>query len=121
MIISAKIDVTKILKDLLFKGKTKTIIDKNGIEVLLQPVYLDISLLTNKDGKDQYENDGMVVQSIPRERREAGEKGPILGNFRIVKHDAPAPVSSYRAQVTEHSEAKGNGYAPSKKDDDLPF
>jgi hypothetical protein len=110
MIINAKLDVTKILKDILFKGKVKA----DGS----QPIYLDICLLSNRDGKDQYDNDGMVVQSLPRERREAGEKGPILGNFRISVPDAPkAPAQS------EHNNSKSNGYAPQLKDDDdkLPF
>jgi hypothetical protein len=109
MIINAKIDVTKIIKDILFKGKVKA----DGS----QPIYLDICLLSNRDGKDQYDYDGMVVQSLPRDRREAGEKGPILGNFRISVPDEPkAPVQSAHVE-------KSNDYAPQAKDDDdkLPF
>lgn len=114
MIINAKLDVSKILKDLLFKGKVKP----DGH----QPIYLDISLLTNRDGKDQYDQDGMVVQSLPKERREAGEKGPILGNFRIVKADLPASAPAPAPAMNAHNQAKANGYAPQPTEDDpLPF
>ncbi len=66
-----KIDVTKINKDLLFigaKGK-----------------YMDLTLMDNRDGgTDQYGNDGFIVQDVGKERREAGEKGPIIGNWKHV-------------------------------------
>lgn len=64
-----KIDVTKILKEHLFQGK-------NGAK------YLDITLWENRDGPDQYGNTHRADQSISKEAREAGEKGPILGNAR---------------------------------------
>lgn len=68
-IISAKLDVKKILKDRLFVGEKGT--------------YLDITLLKNRDGPDQYGNDYMVVQDLGKEARDKGEKGPILGNAKI--------------------------------------
>lgn len=97
-IISAKIDVTKILKDKLFKGEKGT--------------YLDITLLKNRDGPDQYGNDYMVVQDLGKEARDKGEKGPILGNAKIrgVRTDA-AP----QARTTQKP--------PSAQEDlsDVPF
>jgi hypothetical protein len=69
MIISAKLNVSKILKDRMFKGEKGT--------------YLDITLLENKDGTDQYGNDFMIVQDLGKEAREKGEKGPVLGNAKI--------------------------------------
>lgn len=74
-----KIDVTKIDKQYLFKGAKGT--------------YLDLTLMENKDGKDQYGFDGFIVQDIPKEAREAGEKGPIIGNWKHldVKPKAAAP------------------------------
>lgn len=64
MPIKLKIDVTKIIKEHLFKGAKGT--------------YLDVVLWPTPD--DQYDNDWRVVQDLPREARDAGEKGPILGN-----------------------------------------
>ena len=71
------IDVMKIDKPALFKGKKGT--------------YLGLTLLENKDGKDKYGNDGFVVQDIGKERRLAGEKGPIVGNWKLKEERAAAP------------------------------
>jgi hypothetical protein len=65
-----KIDVTKIDKSRLYEGK--------------KGIYLDAALLTNKDGQSKYGDDGFIVQSIPAEAREAGERGPIIGNWRYL-------------------------------------
>ena len=62
-----KIDVTKIDKSFLFRGKSGT--------------YLDVALIPNKSGRDQYGNDGMIVQSVSKQARQEGKKGPILGNY----------------------------------------
>jgi hypothetical protein len=62
-----KIDVTKIIKGDLYEGK--------------KGVYLDATLFHNT-GESKYGDDGFIVQSIPQERREKGEKGPIIGNWR---------------------------------------
>jgi len=65
---AVKINVSKIDKTALFEGK-------NG-------KYLDLVLWENRDGADQYGNDGFVTQDIGKARREAGEKGPIIGNWK---------------------------------------
>ena len=72
-----RIDVTRIDKSALYKGAKGT--------------YLDITLLDNRDGTDQYGNDGMIVQDIGKERREAGEKGAILGNWKHVGQSTHVP------------------------------
>jgi hypothetical protein len=46
--------------------------------------YLALTLMENKNGPDQYGNDGYVVQDIGKARREAGERGPIIGNWKHV-------------------------------------
>ena len=63
-LITGHIDVTKIDKSKLFKGKKGT--------------YLDIVLIQTPD--NQYGNDYMIVQSAPKD-----EKGAILGNATIYK------------------------------------
>lgn len=67
--IVAKIDVTKIEKARLFKGEKGT--------------YLDVVLIPREN--DQYGNDFMVVQSVTKEEREKGVKGPILGNAKFLR------------------------------------
>lgn len=90
-IVALKIDVSKIDKSRLFQGEKGT--------------YLDAVVFLN-DEADQYGNNGMITQSVSKEEREAGTRGAILGNVKIigggVPQAAPEPV-----MVTES--------------DDLPF
>jgi hypothetical protein len=90
MIISAKIDVSKIDKTKLFKGEKGT--------------YLDITLLENRGGPDQYGNDFMVVQDLGKAARDKGEKGAILGNAKIrgSKPAAPAPQHAKQAPAQDN-------------------
>lgn len=90
----AKIDVTKIDKAKLFKGEKGT--------------YLDLVLIDNKAGTDQYGNDGFVKQGSSKEDREAGVEMPIIGNWKRVgpKKAQPAPKP---ASPIDHSA------------DDVPF
>ena len=103
MSFSLSIDVTKIDKSLL-----KEVTKKDGTKA----IFLNLICWPNEDGRDQYDNDGTVKQSLSKEQREAGLKSKIIGNFRT-KDAAPAP--------TKHQQEKSNGYAPADKDDDLPF
>ena len=66
--IRLKIDVTKIDKARLFKGKSGT--------------YLDATLIPSPNNK--FGDDYMIVQDIGREEREKGHKGAILGNGKIL-------------------------------------
>jgi hypothetical protein len=105
MIIRAKIDVTKIDKAALFIGK-------NGAK------YLDITLLENRNGPDQYGNDFMCVQDLGAEARKAGRKGAILGNAKKVGQGQQQP------QRNEAPDAPPRGYtapARSESTEDVPF
>lgn len=76
--IAIKIDVTKVDKALLYKGQKGT--------------YLNVTLKDNRDGTDQYGNDGFVTQDVSQEARQAGEKGPIIGNWKHVGGKSKAPA-----------------------------
>lgn len=89
--VTLKIDVSKIDKERLFKGQKGTYLDA--------VVFLDTEA-------DQYGNNGMIVQSVSKEERAAGERGAILGNARIIG----APVAP--EEVTAGDE---------EEEDDLPF
>jgi|TARA_R100001369_G_scaffold39223_1_gene65270 hypothetical protein len=67
--ISASIDVSKIDKTKLIKGEKGT--------------YLNITAFVNLDEKDQYDNNGMITQSVTADERKAGTRGVILGNSRV--------------------------------------
>jgi hypothetical protein len=64
-------------------------IDKTQIFVGKVHKYLNCTLHDNKNGKDEYGNDGFITQSISKEKREAGERGAIIGNWKEVVFSAP--------------------------------
>ena len=66
--ISLKIDVTKIDKSRLFRGKKGT--------------YLNAVLIETPDG--EY-GDYMIVEEITYEERQGGKRGTILGNGKILQ------------------------------------
>ena len=65
--ISASISSHKIDKSL--------IIEKNGKR------FLNVVFFEN-DKPDDYENDGIIKQSLSKEQRDAGAKAPIIGNWK---------------------------------------
>ena len=80
-------------------------IDKSEIFVGEVHKYLNCTLHDNKDGKDQYGNDGFITQSISKEKREAGERGAIIGNWKEVVFAAPKAQRELKptAQVDDDS------------------
>jgi hypothetical protein len=67
---TVRINVSRIDKSAIYEGK-------NG-------KYVDLVMFENRDGEDQYGNLGFVTQDIGKDRRLAGEKGPILGNWKEI-------------------------------------
>lgn len=102
--VQVKIDVSKIDKTLLFKGA--------------KGVYLDATVFIDVDTPDQYGNHGMVTQDISKEAKDAGEKGPILGNVKVFWKDAGNSVQKPVQQQSKPGKpaAKGADF-----DDDIPF
>lgn len=102
--ITLKIDVTKIDKAHLFVGKKGT--------------YLDVVIWPNKDGAGQYGDTHYCVQEISKEKREAGGRGPIIGNAKVpgdgMQPSAPARAASPKKKPTEPD-------ATDLSDDSLPF
>ena len=96
--IAINIDVTKIDKAALFTGKKGT--------------YLNMTLMENREGVDQFGNEGFIVQDIGMARRQAGERGAILGNWKTVKP----------AQAPQAPQAPRAPQAQADDDlDDIPF
>ena len=111
--ITLSIDVTKINKDLL-----RTVTKKDGSKA----TYLNLVLWENKDGKDQYDNDGFCKQSLTKNQRDEGIETQILGNWQDKREGFGAGGKASPAPVSPHNRAKADGYAPSNDiDDDLPF
>lgn len=97
--VQIKIDVKKIEKARLFQGATA--------------LYLDSTVFIDLGEADQYGNHGMVTQDVSKEEREAGTRGPILGNVKIFWRDDSPVVTTSRV---------GNGQPPPLDfDEDIPF
>jgi hypothetical protein len=103
-ILSISLDVTKIDKAYL-----KQVTKRDGSKA----VYLDLAVLPNREGVNEYGHCAMVVQGISKEAREQGEKGPILGNAKeiIPRSQAPAPAQAPARQP----------HPASSQGDDIPF
>lgn len=82
--VALKIDVTKIDKARLFKGAKGT--------------YLDATIFLDLGEADQYGNHGMITQSVSKEDKDAGIRGEILGNGKIVWRDEDAPRQAPKQQ-----------------------
>ena len=95
--ITAKIDVTKIDKEKLFKGKKGT--------------YLDIVLIETPGS--EY-GDYMIVQDLPKEERQSGKKGAILGNAKFFEKRGPSSTPAPK----QETKSKESDTPP---DDDVPF
>lgn len=92
---TAKISLSRIDKTALYEGK--------------KGKYLDIVLW---DKPNEYGDDGFVTQDIGRLRRESGEKGPIIGNWKETgKRTTPVEQKPPLTVVDADDHA----------DDDIPF
>jgi hypothetical protein len=107
--VSLKIDVTRIEKARLFKGAKGT--------------YLDATVFIDPDNQDQYGHNGMITQDVTKEEREAGTKGPILGNCKVFWKDGGQQQGGAFQQTPESQQAKqqGCGGGVDDFDSDIPF
>jgi hypothetical protein len=110
----------------------RTFTGKDGIEYAAFPIKanaiymteklasMDVTLMDNRDGPDQYGNDGFATLDLGKERRLAGDRGPILGNWKDLDggnqrqgRDVPAS-EAVRKRDNQASE-------PDDGDSDVPF
>jgi hypothetical protein len=97
--INLKIDVSKIIKEKMFKGE--------------KGVYLDATVFVNVDEKDQYDNNGMITQGWKDQKK--GE-GPILGNCKVFWTDAQGAPQRQQTAPSAGGPGPENDY-----NDDVPF
>ena len=71
--ISLSINVKEIEKARLYQGQ--------------KGVYLNMTVFVDTDLKDQYGNNGMIIQDVSQEERSQGMKGKILGNCKVFWSD----------------------------------
>lgn len=99
MIISFGIDLSKVSRE--------------DIKRINGKPFLDLVGFSKEDSK--YGSDGFLCISIPKEDRELGKKGAIVGNFKILVRDEPkAPQQSFATKPAPKATEFG-------QDDDIPF
>jgi hypothetical protein len=83
-------------------------------------VFLNLDLVANRDGKDDYGNTHWIAEPLTKEEREAADrpKTKILGNAKEYTADSS---SATRAQTTTTPASDGAGFADGMEDDDIPF
>ena len=76
--------------------KLKTnLIDKTRIFRGKKHNYLDLVLIENRNGTDEFGNDGIVKQSVTAQERADGIEMPIIGNWsHVLRKAAQAPAPS---------------------------
>ncbi len=99
-----KLNCSKIPKERLFPGKSGKLID--------------LILKDNRDGTDQYGNDGFVAVSVSKEERAAGVNGEIVGNW---KHIGQKPVAPPVRQSAPPPRAPAPADPDLDPDSDVPF
>lgn len=107
--IKLRINVLNIAKQHLYKGAKGT--------------YLDCAVWPNKNGADDYGFTHRVVQEVSREAREAGEKGPIIGNLAMPEQEQQQQSRPpQREREWSKPEPKGEAVtADGMDEDDIPF
>ena len=85
--ITISIDVSKIDKARLFKGKKGT--------------YLDLTTFIDLDQKDQYDNNGFISQSVSKDERAQGMQTPILGNCKVFYSDSQQSPQQQQQQPVQ--------------------
>jgi hypothetical protein len=96
--VSLKIDVSKIDKNRLFNGAKGT--------------YLDATVFIDIDQKDQYENNGMITQSVSKEEKAQNIRGNILGNCKVFWNEAGSQGQQAPQQAPPQQQAQSYGQKP---------
>ena len=109
---SLKIDLLRFIGARPFTAKDGTAfiaipLQANAIHVGEKGSYLELTLIPNRDGADKYGYAGFAAVNLPKDRREAGEKGPVVGNWKPIGRTAAAPPP-----VQSEPTADGDGDIP---------
>ena len=118
--IRLKIDLLKLTGARTFTARDGTAcigfpLEANNVFITPKGAHnLTLTLMDNKQGRDQYDQDGFCTVDVGKDRRLAGERGPIIGNWADLNNnqrggrDIAAKDATYR----------GNKSAPQTTADD---
>ena len=101
-----KINVNKIEKARLFKGAKGS--------------YLDCTVFIDQANPSQYGDHGFIAQDVSKEEREAGTKGPIIGNVEVFYNENQSQQSaSQQAPAPQQAAPQSAGFEDFE--DSIPF
>jgi hypothetical protein len=99
-------------------------IKANAIYMTEKTASMDVTLMDNRDGPDQYGNHGFATLDLGKDRRLAGERGPILGNWKDLDLGGSGNQRQGRDVPASEAMKKRNNQAsePDEEEvDDVPF
>jgi len=100
--INLSIDVTKLRKERLYKGKKGT--------------YADLTVFVNSD-KDDYGKNGGIMESLSQEERDSGADKNWLGDAKVFWSDS----DEFKQAPKQDSAPAHHKPATDEFDDDIPF
>jgi hypothetical protein len=97
-------------------------IKANAIYMTEKTASMDVTLMDNRDGPDQYGNDGFATLDLGKDRRLAGERGPILGNWKDLDLGGSGNQRQGRDVPASEAMKKRDNQASEPDDcDEIPF
>lgn len=115
-----KIDLLKFNGARHFKAKDGTDhvaipVDPNNVYRGDKGLYLNLTLMDNREGgADQYGWEGFITVDLGKDRRMAGEKGPILGNWKTIGQRPTSQNGAVPPSISATADALD-------EDSDIPF
>jgi hypothetical protein len=94
-------------------------IKANAIYMTEKTASMDVTLMGNRDGPDQYGNDGFATLDLGKDRRLAGERGPILGNWKDL--DSGNQRQGRDVPASEAMKKRDNQASEPDDCDEIPF
>lgn len=92
-------------------------IDPSALYVGKSGEYYDFTLI---EKANDYGDDGFVVQDLGKARRDAGEKGPIVGNWKYIGGNSGGRDVD-PSQVQYKNQPRQSAPAPVDDDSEIPF
>jgi hypothetical protein len=96
-------------------------IKANAIYMTEKTASMDVTLMDNRDGPDQYGNDGFATLDLGKDRRLAGERGPILGNWKDLDLGGSGNQRQGRDVPASEAVRKRDNGGSEAGDDSIPF
>ena len=124
-IIKCKIDVAKIHGAKLLRKDGRTFLELSACQLYegkTGALYLDFALFPTPDS--QYGDDYRITQDMPKALRDAGVRGPIIGNAKnkeIGGYGAPAPRPQPETSTAFFGGTPGQLSAKPSAEEDCPF